>query len=654
MRFRTLCLAGFVAAASSFSAFAASYEGAPADVELFFKNAKYTQVTISPNGQMLAALAPAPGSDRRNIALIDLKDRKKSRFLTNIKNMDVASFFWKGDERIVFTMDADGNESFGLYSVALKGGPVKVLVDADKLPWGATAQVMDDLVDVPNEILIQLNDNVRTHFDVYRLNVENGKRTTVERNDLSVIGWGIDHDGDVRIKTVGAGPGAKRGAGLVNETFYRKKGSKDWVSLVKNTFPEAGWDYAGFDWDNQRMIIGTNVGHDKMALYWFDPATGKQGDKIFSHDEVDAGGMMGSRLHKKWLGVTWYTDKPQRKVWDKDWAEVYALLEGEFPGLQVDITSMSKDENRMTVTVWSDREPAAYYLYDRKSMAMEDIAKSRPNIDAAKMSPMKPFKFTARDGLVVSGYITVPRDAKGPVPLIVNPHGGPYGVRDTWGFNREHQFFANRGYATMQVNYRGSGGYGREFWMAGFKKWGREMQNDLTDAVKWAISQNIAAADKVCIYGGSYGGYATMAGMTYTPELYKCGVNYVGVVDIPMLYDTMPKYWEPTKDVMRVQIGDPDDPQDLAMLKAASPLYAVENIKAPIFIVHGRRDPRVVYQHAEYLRDAMKKAGKPYEWLMKENEGHGYRKEENNLELYHKMGDFFAKHLAPPKSVAAP
>lgn len=653
MRIRTILLAGCIAVASSFSASAADYKDAPADVELFFKNPKYTQVTVSPNGRFLAALAPSPGTERRNIALIDLKDRSKSRFLTNIKNMDIAGFFWKGDDWIVFTMDADGNESFGLYSVALKGGPVKVLVDADKLPWGATAQTIDDLPDNPDEILIQLNDNVRTHFDVYRLNILNGKRTTVERNDLSVVGWGIDHDGNVRVKTVGAGPNAPKGAGLINETFYRPKGSTEWVSLVKNTFPEAGWGFAGFDWDNERMIISTNVGHDKAALYWYDPKTRTQGEKIFSHDEVDHGGLMGLRDSKRFIGVTWDVDKPEKRVWDKEWAELYAMLEGEFPGMQVDISSMSKDENRMTLVVWSDREPASYYLFDRKLMALEHIAKSRPNIDAAKMAPMKPFKFTTRDGLVVRGYITIPKDAKGPVPLVVNPHGGPW-ARDFWGFNPEHQFFANRGYATLQVNFRGSTGFGREFLMASYKKWGREMQNDITDAVKWAVSQGIADADKVCIYGGSYGGYATMAGLTYTPELYKCGVNNVGVTDIPLLFSSMPKSWEPQRDIMRVQIGDPDDPAELEMLKAASPLYAVDKIRAPVFIVHGGRDPRVVRKHAEFLRDAMKKNDKPYEWLLKENEGHGFRKEENRLEMYHKVGDFFAKHLAPARSVAAP
>ena len=265
-------------------------------------------------------------------------------------------------------------------------------------------------------------------------------------------------------------------------------------------------------------------------------------------------------------------------------------------------------------------------------------------INPEQMSQMQPIAFEARDGLTIPGYVTIPKDRKEgeAVPLIVNPHGGPFGVRDVWGFNPEHQFFASRGYAVVQVNYRGSGGYGRAFEQAGYGKWGREMQDDISDAVTYLVEEGIADPNRVCIYGGSYGGYATMAGLTFTPDLYQCGINYVGVTDVGLLFDSMPRHWEPLKELMKVQIGDPDDG---AFMDSISPVAHVENIDDPILIVHGRRDPRVVIEHAEKLRREMRKMEKPFEWLVKGNEGHGFSKEDNRIELYTKMDSFLAEHL---------
>ena len=614
------------------------------DVELFFKNPKFGGVTLSPDGKFAGALVGAKDSGRRNLMLVDLSDPKKSRFLTNLKETDIQDFFWKGNDRIVFTLDSDGNEQRGLYSVDTGPKPlIRVLIDAKKLESGRSADTLNELEDSPDEILIQFNLRDARYPDVYRLNVINGKMTMAARNEGDVVGWFPDRKGVIR--------GAYKVKGREQEVLYRTTADSPWQTLSKTTFPEAGWQPLAMDYDGRTMYIGTNVGHDKAAIYKYDPETKTQGELVFKHDKVDAGGLMFSDKEKKLIGVTYNDDKVHRVYQDPAWAAMMKGLEDQFPGQEVAIGSITKDENLMTIVVFSDVDSGSTYLYDRAKNSLKFLVRGRPDVDPKKMSPMKPFEFTTRDGLVVRGYITIPKDAKGPVPLIVNPHGGPYGVRDNWGFNPEHQFFAGRGYASMQVNYRGSGGYGKAFHDAGFKKWGREMQNDLTDAVKWAIAQGYADANRVCIYGGSYGGYATMAGMTFTPELYKCGVNYVGVVDIPLLFSSMPKYWEPQKDVMKFEIGDPEAEKQL--LFDASPINFVKNIQAPIFIVQGGKDPRVVRKHAEWLRSEMKSADKPFEWLLRENEGHGFRKEENRLELYTRMGDFFAKFLAPPPAANA-
>lgn len=614
------------------------------DVEMFFKFPRFGAVTLSPDGKYAAALVAAKDSGRRNLMLVDLADPKKSRFLTNLKETDIQGFFWKGNDRLVFTLDSDGNEQRGLYSVDIGEKPlIRVLIDAKKLESGRSANTIDELEDNPDEILISFNLRDERYPDVYRLNVINGKTTMAARNEGDVVGWFPDRKGVIR--------GAYKVKGREEEVLYRSTADAPWQTLSKTTFPEAGWEPMAMDYDGRGMYIRTNIGHDKAAIYKYDPETKTQGALVFKHDKVDAGGLMFSDKEQKLIGVTYNDDKVHRVYTDPTWAAMMKGLEDQFPGQEVAISSMTKDENLMTIVVFSDVDSGSTYLYDRAKNSLKFLVRGRPDVDPKKMSPMKPFEFTARDGLVVRGYITIPKDAKGPVPLIVNPHGGPFGVRDNWGFDSENQFFAGRGYATMEVNYRGSGGYGKAFHDAGFKKWGREMQHDITDAVKWAIAQGHADANRVCIYGGSYGGYATMAGMTFTPELYKCGVNYVGVTDIPLLFSSMPKYWEPTKDLMKVQIGDPET--DKQLLFDASPINFVKNIQAPVFIVQGGKDPRVVRKHAEWLRSEMKDKGKAHEWLLRENEGHGFAKEENRMELYTRMGDFFAKFLAPPAAANA-
>lgn len=635
MRFATLLLAALVGLASV--APAAASDGKP-PVELFFKNPKFTQVSISPTGRYIAALAPPPGNARRNIMLLDLQTKERW-FATGLTKDDIVSYFWKTDGRIVFVLDNAGNENFGLYSVKTKkGSPIEDLISSKTLEKAGSfrrAGVIDALEGDPKHVIIQFN--LRDVFapDVYKLNVENGKLDMLVRNPGKMQGFETDHDGVVRI--------AQEIDGLKTRTLYRSSADAPWQTLVESVYPAETWGPITFDYDNRTLFVSSNVGHDMAALYKYDPETKQFGEKIFADPAIDGAGPIMWRPTKKWVGIAWQTDKVYRKFHDPEAKKLFDRLDAQFPGLEVNITSFTDDGSKMIVVAASDRDPGTYYIYDAKADAFTMFSKARPDIDPAQMSPHVPFSFKTRDGLTVHGYYTKPKDAKGPVPLLVNPHGGPYGVRDSWGYYSDHQFFASRGYATIQVNYRGSGGYGRSFYQAGFKKWGREMQNDLTDAVKWAVDQGIADPKRVCIYGGSYGGYATMAGMTFTPELYRCGINIVGVVDIPLLYTSAPAYWKPILERFKVEIGDPE--ADKQMLYDASPINFVKNIRAPVFIVQGKSDPRVVPKHAEWLRSEMEKHDKPYEWMMKENEGHGFRKEENRIELYKEIDAFLAKHL---------
>jgi dipeptidyl aminopeptidase/acylaminoacyl peptidase len=310
---------------------------------------------------------------------------------------------------------------------------------------------------------------------------------------------------------------------------------------------------------------------------------------------------------------------------------------------------MTEDGKLAIIRADADRVPPRYYLFDVETNHLSQIVSVLPGIDSEQMRPMEPYKLKVRDGTEMFAYLTRPDDSDGPFPMVVLPHGGPHGVRDYWSFNAEVQMLASRGYAVLQVNYRGSGGYGRDFLYGGYGKWGTVMQDDLTDATHWAIDTGIAAEDRICIYGGSYGGYAAMMGVVREPDLYQCAIAYVGVYDIELMFK---KGDIPNRDsgVVFLKEAVGEDKEDL---RARSPVHNLDKVKAPVFIVHGAQDHRVDVKHAYRLRDGLKKLGKPYEWMLKPNEGHGFYKSENRLELYERMVSFLEKYIGDETTLAA-
>ena len=606
-------------------------------VEDFFKNPDFTGMQLSPSGKYLATLAPVEG--HRNIVVLETEQLQNARPVTALDDQDVAGFFWASDEVIVFTMDNDGREDFGLYSVDLtaKRTRIKTLVEPEFSSTGLKfATVVATLPDDPDHIIVQWNKTDPRYFGLYKVNVRGGRPKLMTDKISDVTSWFVDHNGEPR--------GALAIDGLNGRFLYRGADDEEFRTMREFNLLDETMSPLAFDYDNETLYVASNIGRDKAAVYTYNPETDELGEMLYGHDEVDVTGLIMSRERKKLLGVAYYDDYPQRVFFDDAERQIHENLEAAFPGRTVNIVSATRDEKMNILLVGSDRDPGEYYLYDRESGKARFLVSRMSWIDPEQMSPMNPIAFSSRDGLKIRGYVTIPKDRQEGerIPLIVNPHGGPFGVRDFWGFNPEHQFFASRGYAVVQVNYRGSGGYGREFEQAGYGKWGREMQNDISDAVNYLVEEGIADPERVCIYGGSYGGYATMAGLVFTPELYRCGINYVGVTDVALLFSTWPKYWEPMKELMKVQIGDPEDE---TFMESISPIAHVENIDDPILIVHGRRDPRVVIEHAEKLRGQLKKLEKPYEWLVKGNEGHGFSKEENRIELYKTMDSFLATNL---------
>ncbi len=392
------------------------------------------------------------------------------------------------------------------------------------------------------------------------------------------------------------------------------------------------------------MYVTSNLGRDKAAIVKINPQTGAELSVLFEHSDVDAGGLFYSHKRKVLTAITFTTWKKYRKFLDGPTLEMFENLGTLLPGYEIAISSSTKDEDTHIIRTYSDKTLGAYYLYTFSSNKLVPIGEVSPWLKETEMAAMKPISFRTRDGLVINGYLTLPVgvDAKN-LPVVINPHGGPW-ARDNWGFNPEVQFLANRGYAVLQLNFRGSTGYGRQFWEMSFKQWGLNMQNDITDGVKYLIKQGIADPKRIAIYGASYGGYATLAGITYTPDLYAAAVDYVGVSNLLSFMQTIPPYWKPYLEMMHEMVGNPDT--ELELLKTASPVFHVDQIKTPLFVAQGAKDPRVNINESNQIVEALKKRGVAVEYMIKKNEGHGFQNEENQFDFYKAMEKFLAKHLA--------
>lgn len=611
-------------------------------LEDFFRNPEKAAFRLSPNGEYIAYLAP--WKDRLNIHVRKVEDPEESaKRITNVEDRDLGGFFWESNETLVYSKDAGGDENYHLYSISREGGESKDLTPFE----GVKARIVDDLEDIDDEMLVSLNRRDKRIFDVYRLKVSTGDLQLVAENPGNIAGWMTDHEGKLRV--------ALTSDGVNTSLLYRDTEDQEFRELITTDF-RTSVDPELFTFDNKRLIVNSNLNRDRTAIVEFDPATGKEGALIFEHPEVDAGGVIYSRKRKVLQAVVYQTDKSAYHFLDQEREELQKFLESQFPGQEVYGRSRNRDEDRMIFAVASDRNPGTNYMVDIPTKKITKLAVAMPWIKPEQMAEMKPISYQSRDGLTIHGYLTLPTGVEHKnLPVVVNPHGGPW-ARDGWGFSGETQFLANRGYAVLQMNFRGSLGYGRAFWEAGFKEWGKKMQDDVTDGVKWLEAQGIADPKRVAIYGASYGGYATLAGLAFTPDLYAAGVDYVGVSNIFTLMETFPPYWELFRQMMYVQVGDPE--KDKELLREVSPLFHVEKMKAPLFVAQGANDPRVKKSESDQIVKALRDRGISVPYMVKEDEGHGFGNQENQFDFYRAMEAFLAKHIqgrsSTPESVLEP
>ena len=596
-------------------------------VEDFFRNAEIRGFSISPDGQHLAF--QKPWESRMNIFVKPVNGTNEIR-VTSAKERDIQGYFWKNNNTLVFIQDKGGDENFHLYSVKIDGSNLRELTPFD----GVLAQIIDPLEDIDEEMIIGLNKRNPQIFDPYRININTGEMTLIMENPGNITGWDTDNAGQLRI--------AMTTDGINTAVLYRKSEKEPFRELISTNFKET-FSPLFFDFENKNLYVSSNLGRDKAAIIAYDPEDKKELKVLFEHDEVDVSGLMRSKKRKVITGVNYTTWKRQYHFFDKERELLQRNLEQQLPGYEVALAGTNKNEDKGLVVTYSDRSLPTYYFYDIKENKLTKLATMSPWLKEDDMCEMKPIKYVARDGLLIHGYLTLPKGAEAKnLPVVVNPHGGPW-ARDNWGFNPEVQFLANRGYAVLQMNFRGSVGYGRDFWVKSFKQWGLAMQDDITDGVNWLIKEGLADPKRVAIYGASYGGYATLAGITLTPDLYACAVDYVGVSNLFTFMNTIPPYWKPYLDMMYEMVGDPE--KDKEMMHQSSPVFHVDKIKVPLFIAQGANDPRVVKAESDQMVEALKAKGIDVPYMVKDNEGHGFQNEENRMEFYTEMEKFFAKHL---------
>jgi len=631
-------------------------------IEDFARLPLVTQAKLSPDGEYVAFLRDVDG--KATLFLTDLAHRT----LTNLRPaevrgtfaaQDVRWFTWVNDKRLVFTTVIWDHWGTGISAVDRDGrqwkklsGPATTNRNEDPL---MSSTVLASLEDRDQSILAfdqHVSEGEKALYpDVVKISTLTGFYSTVVRNPGHVIGWGTDQDGCVRVGVTVEG--TRIGV------LYREGENVPWRTLAPLD-PERGRiQPLGFETSSQRLYVAALSPQKRWALYPFDPAKGVFGGAMAADPEYDIipaerigyqrvslARAVFSRNRTEMLGVYYSTDKPQVRWFEADYARYQRIIDRALPDTFNLISSCSKDDRLMLVFAFSDRDPGTYFLFDRVEKSLTLVATCMKWINPDRMAAMTPIQYPARDGLVIHGYLTYPpAGGREKLPLVVLPHGGPW-VRDVWGFDPLVQMLASRGYAVLQMNYRGSPGYGQEFHERGLRELGGAMQNDIEDGVRWTIQQGVADPKRIAIVGGSFGGYAALFALGHNPELYRCGVSLAGVTDWPAMFE---KLSEPEYKVARQfwieEIGDPATNQ--VDLRAISPVNFADKITAPVLLIQGKEDYVVPPKQAREMAAALKKAGHPPEAVFINDAGHDFRTEEARVEVFKRVAAFLDRNLAP-------
>ena len=640
-------------------------------IEDFFRNSDTNGYQISPDGLHISFMAPY--EDRMNIFVRSVDDAGnlgEIKQLTYETERSVGGYLWADNERLLFVKDSGGDENYQLYGVCVDGSDERAYTNFP----GVRTSIIDELEDIRDEVIIGLNQRNPEVFDPYRLNLATGELTLLAENPGNYMGWTTDHEGKLRMATAVVD-------GVNTQLLYRDHEEEEFRPILTTNFKEEV-SLCLFTPDNRHVWAISNLHRDKAALVLIDPRTGEELEVLYENARYDVTTLSYSRKRKKLLGAFCSGHRePIRHYFDKEAAQERERIQAHFPQQRVGAMGSDKSERKKLLYVGGDRTRGSYYFYNLDTDTVTHLADAAPWLSVDDMVEMHAVTYTTSDGLTIEGYLSLPKGAKlvtsslhsaststssscrtdkidaalptaieqlsladnhTPLSLVVIPPGGPW-ARVCWGFSSEVQFLCSRGYAVFQMNFRGSTGYGREFLEASYKQWGLKMQDDITEGVQHLVNQGIADPKRIAIYGGSYGGYAALAGACFTPQLYRCAIDYVGVSNLFTFMQTIPPYWRPMLEMMYEQVGHPEE--DEAQLAATSPALHADKIVCPLFVAQGANDPRVNKAESDQMVEALRQRGVEVEYMVKDNEGHGFANQENRFDFYRAMERFLEKHL---------
>ncbi len=627
----TFTIAGYCKAATS--------QGNLIPREILFGNPEKTSPQLSPDGKKLAYLAPDQ-TNVLNVWVRDLQYLEKDELITSDKKRGIHSFCWTYDgKHLLYVQDLDGDENWHLYQTNIRTKSTRDLTPFE----GARVGILAYEVAFPEEILLQLNVRNPALFDVYRMNLQTGSLSLEVENPGDVAEWLADHALHVR---------ASKSYGKSGESIIRVRDESSWHELIRWGAEDEG-ELVTFSADGQFLYLLSNLNANTTRLLKINLSS-RAKELIAEDSHYDLSTVMENPITHKIEAVGVTRERFEWIALDAKVKQDFAILRNKKKEMK--ILSRDQKDEQWVVLYSSDRKPAHFYLYDRTKKTSHFLFSSTPKLEGYPLSDMRPISFRTRDGMKLHGYLTLPTNKKSKsLPSVLFVHGGPW-VRDNWGYNPLVQWLANRGYAVLQVNYRGSTGYGKKYLNAGNREWAGKMHLDLLDGKQWLIEKGYADPKKVAIFGGSYGGYAVLVGLTFTPEEFCCGVDLVGPSNLVTLLQTLPPYWNPAKTVFTVRLGDLDTEKEF--LESRSPLFKADRISRPLLIAQGANDPRVKQAESDQIVEKMRKNNKEVEYLLFPDEGHGFKRPENKLTFCLAAEKFLHKHLGgdfePPPAEIKP
>ena len=613
------------------------------DRELFFGNPQVASGKLSPDGKFISFMKPYQGI--MNVWVKEFAEPfEKARPLTD-STRPPYGYTWTDDGKyILFVKDSDGDENINLFAV----DPNELPIEGEKIPAArnltpledVTAQIYHVSQNDPDLLWVGLNDRDKAWHDLYKVTISTGEMTLVYENTDRITGYNFDWDDNLRLlrRTDPAG----------NSTILHREGD-DLIPIYETNVSENAY-VADWDANNEHIYLVTNKGDlDLKSLFKLNLKT-KEIEFVERDPDnrVDFGGLRVDRNTREIISTS-YTDDKTRRYWhNKTWETHYTFLNKSFSGRDIAYQSSTKDYSKFLISVHGDRYAAECWYYDTETRKLIRQYTLRPELKEVEdhLAPMTPIHYASRDGLQIPAYLTVPAGVEAKdLPVVVLVHGGPKGPRNYWGYSAQVQFLTNRGYAVLQPNFRASGGYGKAFLNAGDLQWGKLMQDDITWGVNHLIAKGIADKARIAIMGTSYGGYATLAGLAFTPEVYACGVDIVGPSNLFTLLDSVPPYWEASRAALSSMVGDPKADEGKARMREASPLFSADRISKPLMIVQGANDPRVKQAESDQIVVALRDQGHDVSYLLADDEGHGFAKPVNRMAMYAEIEAFLASQI---------